>query len=779
MSVNKLSLEERLKLAASTGGKKKSKLKRNLANGSGSCSSRDITPNNASEIEIESSVANKAPKETEFEEPKVETKEDEAVVESSANQLENKEVIEVASDHEKPTAEHEGSQYEQPGLLNNVDEALNESFFETDDENEPEEEIAEEIKPDSKTEEAELEFKAEENEIHPSDRPEAVHVALVADVHKENKTISPLSFSQAFLTKFKLSAVYYKNIADLKDLATFESAVFEKFQELENKYQQDIEKLNKKDSRLSNQISSLQKEKLKVDMKAEKLNKDFEIQNKKINTVSLELEKIKTKYDEISKLYSESSDRESRLAKTNEELLSKNAAFTTQLADLSSNLNNYQLDNSSYAEREGELISEIGKIKEENERDIQLLENKLEHYKIKLENYHLINSQKPNVDQQSSRELEEEIEQLNTRLREQDEIWFKKYDILSRNCNYTIETNKELSSKNNEISKKLDDNLSVITELTASNKTLNEANEKLTKDNKNLNDERGNLMNQTNNLKKDLKLLTETNKIQANQLQEFFKEEKFVSVSTKKKTSIPRLKTPEELNIYKSDGHMNGDKNEDERKALNLQLQNEWNINGNDLRRSSLQMSNPSLYNISEAESLDDNNSLVSPRETNLGIHKFNFKHKQNIPISQQMLDVDEEDPLLVRRISAVQQTQSGESNNHNIHLISRLSSQVRQLETDLTSCKQTKEKLVKEKLVQQRKLADISSDLEYLSSLKHVNDDLVQEKSRLSERFETLEHSNLLKDRKILELTEDLKDLKQMMHKQIQQMVDMQEKMT
>lgn len=770
MSVNKLSLEERLKLAASTGGKKKSKLKRNLANGSGSCSSRDITPNNASEIETEPVVANKAARETESEEPGVEKKEQEEVVATSASQQPNKEVDEASSDHEHSSAAQETSQYEQPGLLNNVAELLNESFVETDDEKEPDEGATE-------AEETKLDSKAEEQEIHSSVKLEAENLEAAAGDSKGNKNVSTLSFSPAFLTKFKLSPVYYKNIADLQDLATFESSVFEKFQELENKYQQDLEKLNKKDLRLNNQIASLQKEKLKVDMKAEKLNKDFEIKSKKIDTVSLELDKIKTKYDEISKLYSDLSDRENIIKKENQELLSKNAAFTTQLADLSSNLNNYQLDNSSYAEREEELINEIGRIKEDNERDIALLENKLEHYKIKLENYHLINSEKSNASKQTSSELEEEIEQLNTRLREQDDIWFKKYDVLSRNCNYTNETNKELVSKNNEISKKLDGNTSVITKLKADSKTLSEENEKLTRDNKNLNDELENLKNQTNNLKKDLKLLTETNRIQANQLQEFFKEEKFVNVSTKKKTSIPTLKTPEESNIYKPDIHANGDKNEDERKALNLQLQNEWNINGNDLRRSSLQISNPSLYNISEAESLEDN-TLLSPRETNLGIHKFNFKHKQSNPISQQMLDVDEEDPLLVRRISAVQQNQSGESNNNNIHLISRLSSQVRQLETDLTSCKQSKEKLVKEKLVQQRKLAEISSDLEYLSSLKHVNDDLIQEKLRLSERFETLEHTNLLKDRKILELTEDLKDLKQMMHKQIQQMVDMQDKM-
>lgn len=52
------------------------------------------------------------------------------------------------------------------------------------------------------------------------------------------------------------------------------------------------------------------------------------------------------------------------------------------------------------------------------------------------------------------------------------------------------------------------------------------------------------------------------------------------------------------------------------------------------------------------------------------------------------------------------------------------------------------------------------------------MNTDLMREKARTSERVDGLENALKMKDRRIMELTEDLKDMKELMHHQIQQIM-------
>ncbi|OBA26593.1 hypothetical protein HANVADRAFT_78059 [Hanseniaspora valbyensis NRRL Y-1626] len=825
MSNNKLSLEERLKLAASTGGKKKTKAKKNLV--SSANSSRDVTPIEHPQIVSEPFIEINKDSEPQKEQSEnieeqnniVSTEEINAEISKEEKEEEIKEKEELTVVIPVEEKDQEVNEKEKPEIDNQeVKEELEEKET-TITQNETNEEKT--IQPETNNDENEVSTKENEKEdpnntvdsitsdlretneevkIEKIDAPEPVtetqpqietsnktnDIQLeTLETHpiKEQNNIKPVSFSlsESFITKFNLSPTYYKNITDSAVLKTLEHTIIENFEELSIKNQQEIGKITKKDVKLNTQLTTLQKDKVKTDLKVEKLNKEIELKNKKLDTTLLELNNLKPKFDEINKQCADLSNREQELSKENQFLLSKNSELETKLSDLESNLDNYQLDNDSYAAREEEFINEIKKLKSSHERDISLLENKLEHQKIKLENYHLIHSNNKESTNNDNNELEQKLEDLNVKLREQDDLWFKKYESLTNDYNYINDINKDLTSKVHKLTKKLEELKSLQVKIETDSETLIKNNNHLTNDNNQLKDELDNCKNQITHFKKDLKLLNETNKIQAKQLQEFFKEDKFSKVSPKKRRSISTVKTPDASSIYETNEHINKNGNEDEVKALALQLQDEWNINSNDNLLPSIQISTNSLDNISEAGSFDGDNSFTSTREQSnntININKFSFKQRQNSNINQQTLDIDDEDPLLVRKLSAIQPSPTTGNGNSNIHVISRLSSKVRKLETEITSFKQTKEKLMKEKLEQQRKLVEISKELESIQSLKLVNDDLIREKSKLSEKFEQLEHSNLLKDRKILELTEDMKDMKQMMHQQIQQMVEMQEKM-
>ncbi|XBW36038.1 hypothetical protein QEN19_001613 [Hanseniaspora menglaensis] len=794
--MNKLSLEERLKLAASSGGKKKNRLKKNINGGESVNSSRDITPTNHQTRDNES-----------FAEKSLEQQDTEKVIilgEENLPKEEDNELNEVNKLMTVNDQEDVNIQNIKAEPLKNVNfsdvldkDILKQTYVATTIDEEKIERKANLIEPVSKDQENEAsdfsegkisllvensnnevnfqsglsmenfdsEKKIEDfssiQEIKEKSEENAIKEA------KESEELKPLSLSTDFCEIFNLSPIFYSNIKQSEVLFTLEKAIKEKIEDLEVGKQQEIDKLNKKNVKLNNQLVTLQKDKVKIDIKVEKLSKEIELKDNKANLSILELEKIKPKFDEINKLYIASSEKEQILAKENEELSLENKNLSAKLDDLTDNLNNYELDNDSYAARENELIEELSKMKSEHEKDIAILESKIEHQKIKFENYQLINNDDGDFEKKKEyNDIEKKLNETVIKMREQDDSWFKKYELLSNDYNYVNDTNKDLNCRNKELADNLKKTKFLLSKIELDTKVLIENNDNTLKENKRLFEELENYKNQVIQLKKDFKLMTETNKIQAKQLQEFFKEDKFHQLVSKKRKSTSLSKAPEPSKS-----------NEDERKALALQLEDEWNFDTGNYGRQSSQLSYTSFDVVKDNDSFDETTSLISPREFTSSSQKFKTFFTSSNDIQPQLLEVDKEDPLLVRKLSAVQTATGLGNNNNNIHVISRLSSQVRKMETEITSLNQNKERLVKEKLDQQRKLYEISRELESFSNLKQVNDELIEQKSKMSARFENLEHENLLKDRRILELSEDLKDLKQMMHRQIQQMVDMQEK--
>jgi len=172
------------------------------------------------------------------------------------------------------------------------------------------------------------------------------------------------------------------------------------------------------------------------------------------------------------------------------------------------------------------------------------------------------------------------------------------------------------------------------------------------------------------------------------------------------------------------------------------------------------------------------NFSFKSPETNNFKSFNFKNRHNNSLP-SQQLLDIDEEDPLLQRKSSDAALTPSipTDSHNANMNLVARLNNKIRSLEYDLEFYKHSKERAAAEKIEQQRKLSEMERRLDELKTFEQVNSDLIKEKSITSQKFEYFENEIKMKNRRIMELTEDLKDMKELMHHQIQEIMSAADK--
>ncbi|KAL6938235.1 hypothetical protein ACO0OL_000773 [Hanseniaspora opuntiae] len=673
MSSNKLSLEERLKLATQSGGKKKGKNKKNSE-------SRNITPSETAT-------------------PVLEIKQ---------------EVVEPSDDRETSQVVHEG--FDQ--------EALKELVVE-------EEETIE--FPQGETNNQEIDEKTIEsppvmtsNEQSFSNKPEANTILDTA----------PLILSTDFLKHFNLSTSYYNNISDQQVINSLETSILDNFNKLHEENTSELQKFNKREAKLTAQISALQKDKVKADLKIENGNKELEAIKKKLATTSTELENVKPKLDEVNKEFVTVNTKLADVERSLNEKDNTIKQLESKLSDTTTVLKNYQLDNDSYANRESELIEEIVTLKGTHEKELSVFESKIEQYKAKIEDMNLKNTATHDGDDLFKNDyLSREIDLLNDRLREQNDTWLNKYQSLSLENNKLKDDFEKIQLDNEQyVWKHLNTNLE------KENKELKDSMAKLEREISMKN-------NQINKLQVDLKLANDLNKVHSKQLQDVIKKN-LKQIETRKNSLSP-------ANNPVTDP-------QDDKDILKAQLRDEWNIQYPDSKlKTSFLMDNES-----EVESVE---STLNLPFKSLETSKLTSKHNDAL-VSHNNTDIEENDPLSQRKISG--SNIPNDNNKINMNTIARLNNKIRSLEYDLELFNHKKEKSAAEKLDQQRQLNEMQKKIDQLITFEQVNSDLMREKARTSERVDGLENALKMKDRRIMELTEDLKDMKELMHHQIQQIM-------
>ena len=705
MSSNKLSLEERLKLATQSGGKKKGKNKKNSE-------SRNITP---------SETATPVP---EIKQEVVEPSDD-GQIEHAEDNNEVKETSQVV---------HEG--FDQEALKELVVEEEETIEFPQGETNNQEIDEKTIESPPVATNKEEVDEKT--NVEVPFNKPEANTISDTA----------PLILSTDFLKHFNLSTSYYNNISDQQVINSLETSILDNFNKLHEENTSELQKFNKREAKLTAQISALQKDKVKADLKIENGNKELEAIKKKLATTSTELENVKPKLDEVNKEFVTVNTKLADVERSLNEKDNTIKQLESKLSDTTTVLKNYQLDNDSYANRESELIEEIVTLKGTHEKELSVFESKIEQYKAKIEDMNLKNTATHDGDDLFKNDyLSREIDLLNDRLREQNDTWLNKYQSLS------LENNK----LKDDFEKIQLDNEQYVLETKSSKellKNLETLNTNLEKENKELKDSMAKLEreismknNQINKLQVDLKLANDLNKVHSKQLQDVIKKN-LKQIETRKNSLSPS-------NNPVTDP-------QDDKDILKAQLRDEWNIQYPDSKlKTSFLMDNES-----EDESVE---STLNLPFKSLETSKLTSKHNDAL-VSHNNTDIEEDDPLSQRKISG--SNIPNDNNKINMNTIARLNNKIRSLEYDLELFNHKKEKSAAEKLDQQRQLNEMQKKIDQLITFEQVNSDLMREKARTSERVDGLENALKMKDRRIMELTEDLKDMKELMHHQIQQIM-------
>lgn len=705
MSSNKLSLEERLKLATQSGGKKKGKNKKYSE-------SRNITPSESttpvSDIKQEVVEA--------LEDDK--NKPSETVIENN----ETFPTIDVSVDGDnikEPHIEDEQIVESPPVAKNN--EEVNEKAIESPPVAMNNQEIDEKAN-----------IKALSNEL----KTNITHVS------------APLALSKDFLKHFNLSASYYSNITDQQVIDSLETSILNHFKKLNDEIKSEMQRFDKREAKLTAQISALQKDKVKADLKIENGNKELEAVKGRLNATLTELENVKPKLEEINNEFLATKTKLVDVEKSLNEKEDRIIQLESKLSDTNTVLKNYQLDNDSYANRESELIEEIVTLKATHEKELSVFESKIEQYKARIEDMNVKNTATHVGDDLFKNDyLSREIDLLNDRLREQNDTWLNKYQSLSlenSKLKDDIEKiqsdNEQYVSENKSLKESLDNLKTLSSNLEKENKVLQDSLKTLEREisMKNI---------QISKLQVDLKLANDLNKVHSKQLQDVIKKN-LKQIETRKNLLSPSN------NVVKDP--------QDDKVILKAQLRDEWNIQ---YPESELQTG---LMGENESEDVSVENPLKLPFKT-LEELKLTSKHKDAL-VSENSTDLDGDDPLSQRKLSG--SNTPIDNNKINMNTIARLNNKIRSLEYNLELLTHKKEKTATEKLNHQRQLNEMQKKIDLLKTFEHVNNDLMREKAKTSERVDNLENALKMKDRRIMELTEDLQDMKELMHHQIQQIM-------
>ncbi|CAD6633099.1 XXYS1_4_G0011370.mRNA.1.CDS.1 [Saccharomyces cerevisiae] len=122
---------------------------------------------------------------------------------------------------------------------------------------------------------------------------------------------------------------------------------------------------------------------------------------------------------------------------------------------------------------------------------------------------------------------------------------------------------------------------------------------------------------------------------------------------------------------------------------------------------------------------------------------------------------------------------QLSNSNGHiSAHLVNKLSTELKRLEGELSASKELYDNLLKEKTKANDEILRLLEENDKFNEVNKQKDDLLKRVEQMQSKLETSLQLLGEKTEQVEELENDVSDLKEMMHQQVQQMVEMQGKM-
>lgn len=118
------------------------------------------------------------------------------------------------------------------------------------------------------------------------------------------------------------------------------------------------------------------------------------------------------------------------------------------------------------------------------------------------------------------------------------------------------------------------------------------------------------------------------------------------------------------------------------------------------------------------------------------------------------------------------------QNNQMSAQTVSRLGAEVRRLETELSSLEESCEKLQLEKIQANDEIVKLMEENAHVRDLEEEKTKLVAQVTELQRKQETMLQLLGEKSERVEELENDVEDLKEMMHMQVQQIVELQEKL-
>lgn len=177
-------------------------------------------------------------------------------------------------------------------------------------------------------------------------------------------------------------------------------------------------------------------------------------------------------------------------------------------------------------------------------------------------------------------------------------------------------------------------------------------------------------------------------------------------------------------------------------------------------------------------------NKLGDLMETNSGdenIEDFSFDRDEEIP--EDAADLER----LNRRSSGISMTLSAsntkptttrgsQSNNTNVQIVNRLGAEVRRLETELSSLRDACKKLSEDKEAANAEISRLLETVDQLEEVRSQSEILQKESEDLHKKQSTILQLLGEKTERVEELENDVQDLKDLMHTQVQQIVQLQD---
>ncbi|CCK69103.1 Sgm1p KNAG_0B06780 [Huiozyma naganishii CBS 8797] len=144
--------------------------------------------------------------------------------------------------------------------------------------------------------------------------------------------------------------------------------------------------------------------------------------------------------------------------------------------------------------------------------------------------------------------------------------------------------------------------------------------------------------------------------------------------------------------------------------------------------------------------------------------------------LTQMVNNGPSENNTVINETNAVSNAASAQQIN--TQLVSRLGSEVRRLESELSSLQQAYETLQEEKDASNSEILKLMEENDETKKIKLKNEDLQRQVTTLQAQLETALQLLGEKTERVEELENDVEDLKEMMQQQVQQMIELQEKL-